>query len=150
MKGNKRRDTLPEVRLRSALHRQGLRFRKDYRIELPTLRVRADIAFPARRVAVFVDGCFWHGCPLHGSRPRRNVSYWQPKLERNRARDERVNTVLRDHGWTVVRVWEHEIAGEAVKTRAAALAKAVHASGRRVSAQATPRAASHGSTRAVT
>jgi DNA mismatch endonuclease (patch repair protein) len=108
MRGNRRRDTKPEVRLRSALHARGLRFRKDYPIEIPGLRVRADIVFPRQRVAVFVDGCFWHACPDHGTQPRSNGGYWAPKLRRNQERDLRVNSGLVDGGWTVVRAWEHQ------------------------------------------
>jgi DNA mismatch endonuclease (patch repair protein) len=108
MRGNRRRDTGPEVRLRSALHARGLRFRKDYRIEVTGLAVRADIAFPRQRLAVFVDGCFWHACPDHGTQPRSNDHYWTPKLRRNQERDVRVNDGLVGAGWTVVRAWEHQ------------------------------------------
>jgi DNA mismatch endonuclease (patch repair protein) len=108
MRGNRRRDTKPEVRLRSALHARGLRFRKEYRIEVPGLRVRADVAFPRQRVAVFVDGCFWHACPDHGTQPRANAGYWAPKLRRNQERDSRVNSGLLAAGWAVVRAWEHQ------------------------------------------
>jgi len=88
MRANRRTDTKPEMALRRALHRQGYRFRKDYRLDLAGgTRVRPDIAFTARRVAVFVDGCFWHACPEHGTRPANNVWYWEPKLRRNVERD---------------------------------------------------------------
>jgi DNA mismatch endonuclease (patch repair protein) len=108
MRGNRRRDTRPEVQLRSYLHALGLRFRKDYRIQAGTRRVRADIVFTRRRLAVFVDGCFWHRCPEHGTSPRANSWYWEPKLDRNAARDLEVNQALHDAAWTVLRVWEHE------------------------------------------
>jgi DNA mismatch endonuclease (patch repair protein) len=110
MRGNRKRDTRPEVQLRSALHRAGARFRKDYAIRPGSGRViRVDIAFPRARLAVFVDGCFWHCCPVHGNDPRVNVEYWQPKLARNRQRDSDVDRRLHDAGWHVVRVWEHDV-----------------------------------------
>lgn len=108
MQANRRCDTGPERRLRSVLHARGQRFRKDYRLDLDQLRVRIDIAFTAARVAVFVDGCFWHRCPEHGSDPRRNGEFWRRKLDANVARDERVDAALGAAGWTVLRVWEHE------------------------------------------
>lgn len=107
MRGNRKRDTRPEVRLRSALHRRGLRFFKDRRIEGEGLRVRGDVVFPRNRVAVFVDGCFWHGCPDHGNTPRANSSYWVPKLARNKERDREQTAALEARGWTVIRIWEH-------------------------------------------
>jgi DNA mismatch endonuclease, patch repair protein len=109
MRANRRTDTKPEVALRRALHAQGYRFRKDYRLDLADgKRVRPDIAFTARRVAVFVDGCFWHACPDHGSKPANNVWYWEPKLRRNVERDRAADAALAAAGWDVVRVWEHE------------------------------------------
>jgi DNA mismatch endonuclease, patch repair protein len=109
MRANRRTDTKPEIALRRALHRQGYRFRKDYRLDLDGgKRVRPDIAFTARRVAVFVDGCFWHACPQHGSKPANNVWYWEPKLRRNVERDRAADEALAAAGWNVVRVWEHE------------------------------------------
>jgi DNA mismatch endonuclease, patch repair protein len=87
MRANRKTDTSPELRLRSELWRQGLRFRKHYRISVPGLAVVADLVFVRARVAVFVDGCFWHRCPAHGSSPRANSTYWKAKLERNHARD---------------------------------------------------------------
>lgn len=100
-------DTKPEVLLRSALHLAGLRFRKDYSILTGATRVRADVVFPTLRVAIFVDGCFWHGCPRHGNVPISNSDYWGPKLARNRQRDRRNTRDLRRAGWTVLRFWEH-------------------------------------------
>ncbi|HEX5593594.1 MAG TPA: very short patch repair endonuclease [Solirubrobacterales bacterium] len=102
-----RRDTLPERAIRSELHRRGFRFRVD-RPPLPGLRSRADIVFGPARVAVYVDGCFWHSCPEHGTRPKANAAWWERKLDRNRERDRETDRVLREHGWEVVRIWEHE------------------------------------------
>lgn len=107
MVGNRGADTKPERVLRSALHARGLRFFKNRR-PVPTIACRADIVFPAQKVAVFVDGCFWHRCPTHGVSPRTNSEYWRAKLDRNLARDQRNDRALRDAGWDVIRVWEHE------------------------------------------
>lgn len=104
----KRKDTKPEVRLRSALHLAGLRFRKDYPIRIQGRIVRPDLAFTRRRLAVFIDGCFWHCCPLHGRTPTANTLYWSPKLRSNVERDLRQTRDLEDAGWRVVRFWEHE------------------------------------------
>lgn len=109
MKGNRRTDTRPEVRLRSRLHAQGLRFRKDYPIRGANISVRPDIVFTRARVAVFVDGCFWHVCPEHGRIPGgRNAAYWEAKLRRNMDRDRANTSALIEMGWRVVRIWEHE------------------------------------------
>lgn len=102
-----RRDTLPERAIRSELHRRGFRFRVD-RAPVPGLRSRADIVFGPARVAVYVDGCFWHSCPEHGTRPKANAEWWERKLDRNQERDRKTDRVLREHGWEVVRIWEHE------------------------------------------
>lgn len=108
MKGNTRADTKPEIALRAELHRRGLRFRKDYFLPIRGARgIRADIVFTRARVAVFIDGCFWHGCPDHGHSPRRNTDYWAPKLARNRQRDQLVTKRLVEDGWRVIRLWEH-------------------------------------------
>ncbi len=109
-------DTSIERRLRSALHASGVRFRLGQTIAVQGRRVRPDIVFKAARVAVFVDGCFWHGCPEHCRTPSTNVEYWSPKIERNRARDALNDDELRAAGWTVVRVWEHEPAGGVAKS----------------------------------
>lgn len=114
-RGNRRRDTAPEVRIRSALHRAGLRFRKDRVIDLSDRRVRADIVFTRRRVAVFIDGCFWHRCPYHGRTPASNTAYWVPKLQRNVERDREVTAALSEAGWHVIRIWEHEPVPQAVE-----------------------------------
>ena len=124
MRAIRRTGTKPEMALRRALHRQGYRFRKDYRLDLAEgKRVRPDIAFTARRVAVFVDGCFWHACPDHGTKPANNTWYWEPKLRRNVERDRAADTALAAAGWDVVRVWEHETLDEAVTAVIAALAR---------------------------
>lgn len=109
MRGNRSRDTGPEHALRSLLFRQGLRYRIHLPIDTELRRVRPDVVFPRQRIAVFVDGCFWHGCPDHGTTPRANGSYWHAKLARNRDRDAMTTAALRRAGWTVVRVWEHDV-----------------------------------------
>lgn len=108
----RQRDTAPELALRSELHRRGLRFRVDRR-PVPAIRTRADVVFGPARVAVYVDGCFWHGCPEHGSMPKANGEFWRQKLARNRDRDRENDDMLRASDWEVVRVWEHEEATEA-------------------------------------
>ncbi|WP_336921487.1 very short patch repair endonuclease [Aquipuribacter sp. SD81] len=115
MRAIKRADTKPELRLRAALHAAGLRFRKDLRLELEGKTVRPDVVFTRRRVAVFVDGCFWHSCPIHGRAPTTNQSYWGPKLARTAVRDRAADEALGGAGWTVVRVWEHLELKEAVR-----------------------------------
>jgi DNA mismatch endonuclease (patch repair protein) len=107
MRGNRKRDTRPELLLRRAVHRFGLRYRVATR-PLPNRPWTADLVFRSARVAVFVDGCFWHGCPEHYGEPRTNTGYWAPKIARNRERDEVVTRELCEAGWTVVRIWEHE------------------------------------------
>lgn len=107
MRANRRRDTKPELELRRALHARGWRFRVDLAV-LPGLRRRADIVFTKRRVVVFVDGCFWHACPLHGTKPKANAEFWAEKLAANRRRDADTDDRLRNAGWLVLRVWEHE------------------------------------------
>lgn len=109
MLGNRRVDTKPEVLLRSMLHRAGLRFRKDRLIPLSPRGVRADVVFPRQRVAVFMDGCYWHRCPEHGTMPLTNHEYWRAKFQMNIARDARHNVALADRGWRVIRIWEHEV-----------------------------------------
>lgn len=116
MKANRRTDTRPEVVTRALLHARGFRFRKDYFVKLPGMRgVRVDIAFPKQRLAIFIDGCFWHGCPEHGHAPRRNQHYWLPKLKRNFQRDRVVTEALAALGWNVLRFWEHVPAEEVVE-----------------------------------
>lgn len=122
MKGNRKRDTAPERALRSALFARGLRYRVDHPIRAAegVRPIRADVVFVAARLAVFVDGCFWHGCPDHGTRPTRNSHYWDAKLQRNVERDRRHDLLLAEAGWTVVRIWEHADA-EAAAARIAGL-----------------------------
>ncbi|GAA4616596.1 very short patch repair endonuclease [Actinoallomurus liliacearum] len=116
MRANRRSDTKPEVALRHALHTLGYRYRKDFRLDLADgVRVRPDIVFTARKVAVFVDGCFWHVCPEHGREPSTNEWYWTPKLRRNVERDRQANAALEAAGWRVVRLWEHESLSSAVE-----------------------------------
>lgn len=113
-RGNRRTDTKPERTLRSSLHRLGLRFRKDHRVATGLGTVRVDICFTRAKVAVFVDGCFWHGCPVHSRPPKSNQTYWGPKLAANAARDRRNDQWLSSTGWSVIRVWEHEDVRDAV------------------------------------
>ena len=107
MSRQRRRDTAPEVALRRELHRRGLRFFVD-RAPLAGLRRRADLVFPRRRLAVYVDGCFWHRCPVHATDPKNNSEWWAAKLAGNVARDRDTDARLAAGGWTVVRIWEHE------------------------------------------
>jgi DNA mismatch endonuclease (patch repair protein) len=104
----KRTNTRPEVRLRSALHAAGYRYRKDFAIRVDGRLIRPDVAFTRWRVAVFLDGCFWHCCPVHGEVPATNTGLWAAKLEANAARDRQQTQLLTDAGWLVIRIWEHE------------------------------------------
>lgn len=105
MKATKRRDTDVEIALRIALKPWRLRYRVDAKI--PGTRRRADLAFASAKIAVFVDGCFWHGCPKHGTWPKANGAWWRDKIEANRRRDRDTDGKLRSTGWTVLRFWEH-------------------------------------------
>lgn len=116
-----RSDSAVERALRSALHRRGLRFRKHVNV-VPGLRCRPDVVFTCPRVAVFVDGCFWHCCPLHGTQAKANGEWWRTKLAANVARDRRNDAALRRAGWTVLRVWEHEQVDDMVARVVATLA----------------------------
>src|SRR4051794_10097783 len=101
MRANRRRDTSCEVALRSELHARGKRFRVDFPVRVGSSRpIRIDVAFPKALIAVFIDGCFWHGCPEHGTRPAANREYWAQKLAENRERDERNSRTLERGGWT--------------------------------------------------
>lgn len=120
MRAQRRRDTAPEVALRRELHRRGARFFVD-RAPLRGLRRRADLVFPRRRVAVYVDGCFWHSCPQHATSPKNNAQWWADKLAANVVRDRDTDTRLADAGWAVVRIWEHEDPTEAADRVQAAL-----------------------------
>lgn len=108
MSRQKRRDTAPEMKLRSELHRSGLRFRVGLVVPGRPRRT-IDVAFTRQKLAVFVDGCFWHGCPEHATWPRDNADWWRQKLEGNKARDVETDALLRAAGWQVVRVWEHAV-----------------------------------------
>lgn len=103
------RNTSPEIKLRSAMWQIGIRFRLGQRIG----RIRPDIVFKGARLAIFVDGCFWHSCPAHKSRPQSNQYFWDEKLARNLARDSKTTADLERVGWTVMRFWEHEVEGDA-------------------------------------
>ncbi|WP_367620162.1 very short patch repair endonuclease [Nocardia sp. PE-7] len=107
MRANRRRDTGPEMALRKELYRRGLRYRVDVR-PLAGLRRTADIVFATDRVAIFVDGCFWHGCPSHHRPAVKNSDFWRRKIDANRDRDRDTSAKLHEAGWTVIRVWEHD------------------------------------------
>jgi DNA mismatch endonuclease (patch repair protein) len=98
------KNTKPEVTLRRALWAMGLRYRIHHRIP-----GRPDVVFVSLKLVVFVDGCFWHGCPHHGVKPKNNAKFWTKKLRENRTRDKRTNAKLVSQGWAVFRFWEHEI-----------------------------------------
>jgi DNA mismatch endonuclease (patch repair protein) len=118
MRKQAERDTSAECALRSVLHAMGLRFRVHHR-PLSDLRREADIVFPRQRVAVFVDGCFWHGCREHKTIPRSNNEWWRAKLAENRQRDRDTDKRLKAAGWRSVRVWEHESVADAAERIAA-------------------------------
>lgn len=103
------RDTEPELKLRRAMSAAHLRYRVNWRI--PSVKVHVDIASPKRRIAIFVDGCFWHGCPKHAIQPRTNVQFWSNKLLGNKERDRCQTMALRRIGWSVIRIWEHDLDG---------------------------------------
>jgi DNA mismatch endonuclease (patch repair protein) len=112
MRANRKRDTGPELRLRRHLHRLGLRYQLGRRIAT-TPPVVPDVVFLRAKVAVFVDGCFWHGCPIHGVQPKVNSSYWFAKISLNKRRDQAVDENLIGLGWQAIRIWEHEDPREA-------------------------------------
>ena len=103
----RQKGTDAEIALRRELYRRGLRYRIDYEVLKKPRRV-ADVAFPGLRIAVFVDGCFWHGCPEHATWPKRNAEFWKQKIEANRTRDVDTNERLSSLGWTVLRFWSHD------------------------------------------
>lgn len=107
MRSNRCRDTRPELVLRRAVFARGLRYRVAYK-PLKGVRRSADMAFTRVKVAVFVDGCFWHGCPAHHTSPKTNAEYWANKIEVNQARDRDTDALFAAAGWAVVRIWEHE------------------------------------------
>lgn len=101
------RDTAPELEVRRLLHGRGRRYRVNYR-PLSGLRRTVDIAFTRHRLAVLIDGCFWHGCPIHYVEPKTRTDFWRTKIAGNLARDAETDQRLRDAGWIVLRFWEHE------------------------------------------
>lgn len=107
MQGNRGRDTKPELAVRRLIHRAGLRYRVNARPELH-LRRTADVLFTRVRVAVFIDGCYWHGCAEHFTNPSTNPEYWTSKISRNQQRDAETTRLLEENGWVVLRFWEHE------------------------------------------
>ena len=127
MRGNKGRDTRPELAVRSAAHALGLRYRVGVS-PLPGLRRTADLVFTAAKVAVFVDGCFWHGCPEHHRPARRNSDFWTAKIQGNVSRDADTDSRLRAAGWQVIRIWEHEPPAEAAGRIRAAVRQHVKSS----------------------
>lgn len=131
MRSNKRMNTAPELQLRKLLHARGLRYRVDFPPDPKSRRRRADIVFTKVRLAVFIDGCFWHGCPIHATLPVTNRSYWEPKLQRNKERDTETNEHLERLGWTVIRVWEHEDPESAASLIAATIERLRDATGHR-------------------
>jgi DNA mismatch endonuclease, patch repair protein len=112
MQAAKPRDTAAELAIRLLLHRKGLRYRVDSK-PLKDVNRRADIVFRSAKVAIFVDGCFWHGCPVHGTQAKANAEFWRMKIERNQQRDAETTTQLEKAGWKVIRIWEHENPQEA-------------------------------------
>jgi DNA mismatch endonuclease, patch repair protein len=113
MIANKGRDTSIELAVRRELFARGYRYRVNHR-PLPSLRRTADIAFTRRRVAIFIDGCFWHGCPEHYTAPKANSDYWSSKIVANMRRDQETNERLTAEGWKVLRFWEHQPRDEVV------------------------------------
>jgi DNA mismatch endonuclease, patch repair protein len=129
MQATGRRDTPTELRIRSLLHRMGWRFRVDIRPSAAT-RSRADIVFSKVKVAVYIDGCFWHGCPVHRTWPKSNAAWWREKIETNCRRDRDATATLKAADWAVVRVWEHDDPRTAVDVIVAALRSASLATGK--------------------
>ncbi|WP_102141933.1 very short patch repair endonuclease [Mycobacterium hubeiense] len=107
MQAQRTTGTRIELAVRRGLHARGYRYRIDRR-PLPDHNFRGDIVWTGRRLVVFLDGCFWHGCPIHGTTPKSNTEWWRRKIDGNRERDRRVDAILKQHGWTVLRFWEHD------------------------------------------
>jgi DNA mismatch endonuclease (patch repair protein) len=107
MQAQKSSGTRMELQLRRSLYALGYRYRVNCRL-LPDHRFKGDIVWRGRRLVVFLDGCFWHGCPIHGTTPKSNTEWWRQKIKSNQDRDRRVNEILRQSGWTVLRFWEHD------------------------------------------
>ena len=135
MSRQRRRDTQPELLVRQILHSRGIRYRVNTAPE-PGMRCKADLAWKGLRVAVFIDGCFWHGCPEHATRPKANEAWWADKLDGNIRRDRRTDQQLTDRGWTVLRFWEHERPDEVADTICDTLAE-LRATQRRAQSRAT-------------
>lgn len=114
------RDTKPELAIRRELHRRGFRFRLNVRVS-KSIRSKPDIVFRGAKVAVFVDGCFWHGCPDHGTFPKNNHQWWSEKLCANAERDAKTTATLKAEGWEVIRIWEHEPMNQAADRVTAAV-----------------------------
>ena len=126
MQANRSRDTGPELAVRRSLHALGFRYRVAIRPE-PALRRRADIVFTRQRIAIFIDGCFWHGCPDHGRTSfQHNVEYWPEKIRTNRTRDAETTASLQAAGWRVMRFWEHEDVADVVERITSAVTHAHH------------------------
>lgn len=117
------KDTSAEMAIRRELHRRGFRYRVDYTV-LRKPRRTADLAFPKLKIAVFIDGCFWHGCPEHGTWPKQNAEFWRQKIEANISRDEDTNERLSGLDWRVIRIWEHEAPEAAVERIVKVVSKA--------------------------
>lgn len=130
MQATRNRDTSSELAIRSAVHRLGLRYRVAQRVA-PDCPWTADLVFARARVAVFVDGCYWHGCPEHFRLPHSHADYWQAKIAGNRRRDAVVNDALAERGWAVIRVWEHEPVAIATQRIAATVRWRLARSGQR-------------------
>lgn len=111
-----------ELALRREMYRIGLRYRIGYEVLRKPRRV-ADVAFPGRKIAVFIDGCFWHGCPEHATWPKRNADFWRQKIEANRQRDADTNARLEANGWTALRFWSHESPTKAAEVVARVVAE---------------------------
>lgn len=124
MEALRRKDTDPELAIQSELVRMGVRFQTDTRPD--TVRSRADLVVVDARLAIYIDGCYWHACPDHGTVPKRNTAWWVAKLEANQQRDLRVTAQLEAAGWAVLRIWEHEdVAMAADRIRSAAVSRGV-------------------------
>lgn len=123
MRNQKRRDTAAELAIRRLSHARGMRYRVDAPLPLKESRRRADMLFANAKVAVFIDGCYWHACPIHATRPKANADWWADKLAMNVARDRNTDKRLAENGWTVVRIWEHENPEDATNRIAIAVAQ---------------------------
>lgn len=115
MQAQRTSGTKIEIDVRRKLHAKGIRYRVDAKL-LPKKRIRGDIVWSGRKIVVFMDGCFWHGCPLHSTTPTKNRDWWIQKLSQNRTRDRSTDLLLREAGWTVLRFWEHEDTDKVVET----------------------------------